>query len=203
MKIGLFGGTFDPIHNGHLWIAKSALESCLLDKVIFIPSGISYMKTDVLDVYHRVNMVKLAISDCPKFYLSTFESSKEKNSYSYETVSEYKEMYPNDELFFIIGFDSLENMIKWKNPDIIFEKSTVLVALRGDADEGKANNLIASYIEKFNAKIVMIKCEKIDVSSTQIRHDIKNGLDVRSFLPTKVYDYIYRNVLYKEPENER
>ncbi|MCR4933760.1 MAG: nicotinate-nucleotide adenylyltransferase [Lachnospiraceae bacterium] len=203
MKIGLFGGTFDPIHNGHLWIAKSALESCLLDKVIFIPSGISYMKNDVLDVYHRVNMVKLAISDCPKFYLSTIESSKEKNSYSYETVSEYKEMYPNDELFFIIGFDSLENMIKWKNPDIIFEKSTVLVALRGDADEGKANNLIASYIEKFNAKIVMIKCEKIDVSSTQIRHDIKTGLDVRSFLPAKVYDYIYKNVLYKEPENER
>ena len=153
MKIGLFGGTFNPIHNGHLWIAKSALESCLLDKVIFIPSGISYMKTDVLDVYHRVNMVKLAISDCPSFYLSTIESSKEKNSYSSETISEYKEMYPNDELFFIIGFDSLENMIKWKNPDIIFDKSTVLVALRGDADEDKANNLIASYIEKFNAKI--------------------------------------------------
>ena len=203
MKIGLFGGTFDPIHNGHLWIAKKAMESCQLDKVIFIPSGISYMKTGVSDAYHRVNMVKLAISDCPKFCLSTIESSKEKNSYSHETVSEFKEMYPNDELFFIIGFDSLENMIKWKNPDIIFEKSTVLVALRGYADEIAAKKLIASYSEKFNAKITMIKCKKIDVSSTQIRHNIKNGIDTGGYLPKKVYDYIYNNLLYKEPMNER
>lgn len=203
MKIGLFGGTFNPIHNGHLWIANKAMETYKLNKVIFIPSGISYMKTGVLDVNHRVNMVNLAISDYPNFYLSTIESSKEKNSYSYETISEYKDKNSNDEIFFIIGYDSLENMIKWKNPDIIFEESTILVALRGDADEDKAKILIASYVEKFDAKILLIKCDKIDVSSTQIRQNIKDGIDVGSFLPAKVYDYILRNALYKEMENER
>ena len=203
MKIGLFGGTFDPIHNGHLWIAKNAYETYSLDKVLFIPSGISYMKSGVLSVSHRVNMVKLAISDYPFFSLSTIESDKNQNSYSYETILELKKENPNDEFFFIIGFDSLKNMVKWKNPEIIFKEVTVLVAIRDDGNIDLIKEYIDEYSKEYGACIKIIQCEKIEVSSTQIRQDIINGNDVSKMLPSKVYNYIIDNRLYKEMANER
>jgi len=203
MKIGVIGGTFDPIHNGHLWIAEQALTTFSLDKILFVPSGISYMKEGVLDVKHRVNMVKIAISDFPNFFLSTIESSKNKNSYTFETINELKELNPKDDIFFIIGFDNLKNMVKWKNPDIIFKEATILVALRGEADISLADEYIVSYKEKYNAKIKIIHCDKIDVSSTRIRQNIKDGINVDSYLPKKVLDYIQKFGLYKEMGNER
>ena len=147
-------------------------------------------------------MVKLAISDFPYFSLSTIESSKFKNSYSFETILELKEMNPDNEYYFIIGLDSLMNITKWKNPDIIFNE-TVILAVRGDSDHLLINKYIDDYSKRFNAKISIINCEKIDVSSTQIRQDIFDGNDITKNVPAKVCDYIKENRLYKEIADER
>ena len=107
MKTGIMGGTFDPIHNGHILIARSAYEKVGLDKVLFMPSGNSYMKKNVLDVSKRVEMVRLAIADFPYFELSSIEAQRQGNTYTYDTLEQLTKQNPKDEYYFIMGADSL------------------------------------------------------------------------------------------------
>ena len=122
-KIGIMGGTFDPIHLGHLALAEKAFQFIPLDFVLFIPTGISYRKKDVTDAVHRKNMCELAIRNTPYFYLSEIEINKKGNTYTYETLQDLKRQYENSELFFIIGADSLFSIETWKCPDLIFQEN--------------------------------------------------------------------------------
>lgn len=136
-QIGIMGGTFNPIHNGHLLIAEKAREQFSLEKVLFMPSGIPYMKDqqEVLPVSARCEMTALAIADHPYFELSTLEAAdaeKGKNTYTFETLQKLHHADPKTEYFFILGADSLYAIEHWKQPARIFEHCTLLVAVRAD-----------------------------------------------------------------------
>ena len=131
-KVGIMGGTFNPIHLGHLIIAEEAFEAYNLDEVLFVPSGISYMKDplEVLDAKKRVHMTGLAIEDNPHFALSTIEIDRDGNSYSYETLETLRKQNPNTEYYFLVGADTLFALETWKHPEILLPSCTILVAVR-------------------------------------------------------------------------
>lgn len=196
-KIGIMGGTFNPIHKGHTMIAEEAYRQYSLDKVIFIPNGNPYLKSGVLSKYIRFEMVKLAISDFPYFDISSIEIDKEGNSYSYETINEIKAT-GNIEIYFIIGADSLLYIENWKCPEEIFNNSIILVAKRPGSNDDDLKSKIAYLQKKYKADIRIINVDKADISSTDIRDKVKNNLPVSDILDTKVYDYIIEKGLYKE-----
>ena len=198
MKICISGGTFDPIHNGHIEIAKIALSQFDLDKVIFMPTGNSYMKSDVTPSIHRYNMLKLAIEGIEKFEISDLEIKRAGYTYTKDTVAYFKENYPNDELYFLIGTDTLFMLEKWYKPEYLFNNLIFIVAKRVDADSvAKANELK----EKYNADIRFMHNDVIDISSTEIRDEFENNSyeEFKNiYFDKKVFEYIKENHLYKE-----
>lgn len=198
-KIGIMGGTFDPIHNGHIAIAKRAYEQFGLDKVLFIPSGISYLKKDknVSSSDIRFKMVELSIMDYPYFEASTIEIERAGDTYTFETLQELKSLYPDSMLYFILGADSLLYIDKWYKPEIIFENCTLICAVRDDADinviKAKGREL-----EKSGARILYLDIEAIDISSTKIREAVKLNNSISSFVPKSVEEYILQEHLYED-----
>lgn len=201
-RIGVFGGTFNPIHNGHIYLAKSAYKHLNLDKVLVIPSGFSYQKSEekVASKDIRANMVKLAIKDCPYLEYSDIEVRKEGNSYTFETILELKEKYKNSILYLIIGADTLFNIESWKNPEILLSNCILGVMLRDDHNKSEIIKMCNYLNDKYNAETEFIDVEKIDISSTKIRESIKFGAftNCSNELPVKVYNYIIDNGLYKD-----
>ena len=201
-KIGVFGGTFNPIHNGHIYLAKSAYKLLNLDKVLVIPSGFSYQKSgeNVLSKNIRADMVKLATKDYPYLEYSDIEVKKEGNSYTYSTILELKEEYEAAKLYLIIGADILFNLESWKNPEILLSNCILGVMLRDDHNKSEIIKMCNYLNEKYNAETEFIDVEKIDISSTKIRKSIKCGAFTNSAneLPVKVYNYIIDNGLYKD-----
>lgn len=196
-RIGIYGGTFNPIHNGHLIAAQNALEQFALDTVLFVPSNISYLKNNVTKSIHRVKMTELAISNNPAFLLSTVEIERGGNSYTYQTLEKLSQLYPNDELFFIVGADSFDYIDTWKCPDVIFKKASLIVAKREGFDESSLDSTKNMLTAKYNAKIYMLSERHFDISSSEIRNRVKNGLIIDYFVPQCVKDYIITNNLYK------
>lgn len=195
-KIGLFGGTFDPPHKGHIALAKAALINFSLDKIIFIPAGNPPHKTgkNVSDKTHRFEMVKLAIKNESDFLISDFDIKNEKPNYSYLTIEHFKKDYPDDEIFFIIGADSYRDFPKWKNYPDILSICTFLVLNRNDADLGE-------YFKKYREISPRHQALFLDefshsVSSTELREKIALGKDCKDLLPDGVYEYIKKNNLY-------
>lgn len=194
MKTAIFGGTFNPIHNGHLHIAESALDEFGLDKAIFIPTGISYMKQGVLSSYHRLNMTRLATEGNNRFEVSDIEVKRKGYTYTKDTVKYFKDNFHEYELYFVIGTDTLFMLEKWKEPEVIFDNMIILVADRQNNNSiEKANELK----KKYNAKIEFMNCSFWDISSSMIRSNIyKKEGNVSGLLPEKVYNYICENNLY-------
>lgn len=199
-KTGIMGGTFNPIHIGHLLLAESARDSFALDEILFIPSGCSYMKNaeEVADKRMRLEMTRLAIADNPFFTLSETETVREGSSYTCDTLSLLKAQEPDTEFFFIVGADSLFSMESWKNPGSIFSLCTVLAAVRDGKDQ-EALGVQIQYLErKFGAHIEQIRFQEIAVSSTDIRRRISRNQSVRYMVPDRVISYIEAHHLYAE-----
>lgn len=186
-RIGIMGGTFNPIHLGHLMIAEKAYEDLSLDQVLFIPSGNSYMKDsrEILDSRIRMAMVQEAISDNPHFALSDIEVNKTGNSYSCETIADLKKLHPNDDFFFLVGADSLFMMEEWYQPEKIFQEVTVAVAVREGHPEGELDDQIQYLKKKYDCEILKLTCRNVDISSTQIRTLLKDGKSIRYLLHHK------------------
>ncbi len=197
-KVCIYGGTFSPIHNGHLLIATYACEELKLDRMIFVPSNISYLKNNVLAASHRLKMTELAIDNHEKFALSSIEIDRGGNSYSYETIEYFKNEYPEADLFFLVGADSYLYMENWIHPELIFSKATVVVALRDESDEKSLFEKSGAYLEKFNAKTIFLKPRRFDYSSSEIRSRVNTGLNIDLFVPNSVSKYIKDNNLYIE-----
>ncbi|MDD6492758.1 MAG: nicotinate-nucleotide adenylyltransferase [Firmicutes bacterium] len=197
-KIGIMGGTFNPIHNGHLMLAEAARETFELDQVLFIPSGISYMKNvaDILDGRHRAEMIALAIKENPYFALSMIEIDREGPTYTFETLQELKKDYPKDQFYFIMGADSLLTLETWKKPEFIMQNCTLVVAVRGTGTEEKIEKLAANLIYEYQADIKILPARFIDISSSEIRTRIKEKQSIRYMLPESVLSYIEENKLY-------
>lgn len=197
MKTCIFGGTFDPIHKGHINIAKNALSELDLDRVIFMPTGNSYMKSDVTPSFHRLNMLKLAVEGKDKFEYSDLEVKREGYTYTRDTVKYFKENYPGEEFYFLIGTDTLFMIEKWLEPQYLFDNLIFLVADRNDEE---SSNKAKELNEKFNADIRFLNCAFLDISSSFIRNSIEEKgyeVDLSDILDKNVFDYIAENHLYK------
>ncbi len=201
-RVGIMGGTFDPVHNGHLIIAEMALENFELDEILFVPSGIPWLKdvSKVLNKKTRVSLTGIAIEDNPNFALSTIEIDREGNSYSYETVEELKKSNPDTDYYFIMGADSLFDVEIWKNPEILMKNCTLLVAVRDDYDQQQMRDRVSYLVHKYQAKIELLATPRVDISSTMIRERIAAGKCVRYMLPDPVIEYIKKMQLYQNTD---
>lgn len=200
MKIGIMGGTFDPIHIGHLLLGEFAYENFHLDEIWFLPNGNPPHKTtdeSGVSLDDRIEMVKLATDDVPYFRMDLYEASSKKHSYTYSTMRALREMYPEHEFFFILGADSLFSIEQWKNFREIFPSCTILAAMRDDKDTESMQAQIRYLNEKYGADIRLLQAPLVEISSTTIRRRAEKGLSIRYMVPDVVSEYIQSNALYK------
>ena len=200
--IGILGGTFNPIHNQHLLLAKKAYELFQPDKILLIPSGISYLKegTNVLPADKRYEMCRLAVNDIPYIELSDIELKRKGNSYTCDTLKELSLQYPDAEFYYIIGADTLFMLENWRNPEYIFSNCILTVASRIDRNNYTDEELkqkITYYEKRYDARIRVLEINISDLSSSMIRQAAAKGEDIRSFVPEAVADYIIKNGLYR------
>jgi nicotinate-nucleotide adenylyltransferase len=186
MRLALYGGTFDPVHTGHLIIASDALEKLQLDRLIFIPAAISPHKQHTAPVAPemRMEMVRAAISGEPQFEVSDIELRRAAPSYSIDTVLHFRERFPDAELFYIIGEDNLRELHTWRRIDELKRLARLAVARR-------------------NTEVTMqhdhpVLDRQIDISASEIRARVANGRPIRYLVPDAVLAIIEKNQLYKE-----
>lgn len=199
MKIGIFGGSFNPVHFGHLLIAKNALKQMNLDKVIFVPLKYPAHKNinELMDDNHRFNMLTLAIDKISNFEVSRYELDKDSTSYTYETLEFFNNIYINDEIYFILGMDSYHNLKNWKKPNIIFKLATLLVINRDFTSYQQIYDITKEYKKSYPMlKVEFIRMNNINISSTFIRDQIKNGESIKNFTPESVIHYIDKHKIY-------
>lgn len=199
-KIGIMGGTFNPIHNGHLAIAKAAYEQFSLERVLFLPSKKPPHKKNqkIAGNKERMDMVSLAIEPYPFFEISDDEMEREGYSYTSDTLEHFSEKYPGYELCFIIGADSLHYIEDWHNPKKIFNQSRLLCAPRYPTTPKEDYSCRNELKETYQARIDFIEMKPMLISSTDILKNISEGKDVKELLPEAVCAYIKQNHLYQK-----
>lgn len=197
-KYGIFGGSFNPIHYGHLMICEYIKEEMGLDKVIFIPTGNPPHKELEVSAEDRYEMVRLAISPNPDFEISDIETTRVKKSYTVDTIRELKKIYKEEKLYFLIGLDSLFQLKTWMKIGDLSQEIEFVVALRpGYLDKEEINKEIDFLRENFGTKINLIKTPLYEISSTDLRDRIREGKSLRYLIPKKVLDYIEESGFYK------
>lgn len=203
-KIGILGGTFNPIHNGHLSLGECALNQLNLDEIWFMPSGQTNLKKGlyVLPGSDRAALILHAIEGKEKFHFSDLELKRPGTTYTYETLSELKIMYPEYEFYFILGADCLFSIERWMEPAIIMSQAVLVSAVRGEADKASLEKQ-AEYLEsKFNAKIKLLDFNKDDVSSSEIRNRIVHGKSIEHLVPPSVAKYIQTHYCYQRMDQQ-
>jgi len=191
VKVCLFGGTFDPPHIGHLLIAQTVCEAESFDKMMFVPAYMPPHKADVTPINHRLKMLELAVEGNPNFEISDIEIKRGGVSYSIETIQSIKnEMnLSKDNLFYLIGSDSLSEFHTWKDPENILESCNLIVAIR----PGFRPSDIPSWILH---RIQFANIPRFEISSTQIRHRWVENKTIRYMVTLPVWDYIEKNKLF-------
>lgn len=187
--LGLLGGTFDPPHNGHLALARAALEELGLAKIIFIPANIPPHKTGkkISSMEHRMAMLKLAIGKESQFEISDIEFRREGPSYTIDTIKRLKEIYKGEELVFLLGLDNVGELDDWFHPEMIFDEVAVAAVNRpGFVPSGK-----------FAGRVRYFDMTPVDISSSEIRERINSGQAITGLLPAEVENYVINNRLYK------
>lgn len=197
-KVGIMGGTFNPVHYGHLFLAEQAYEQLGLDKCLFMPSKNPPHKKgqEITSGEHRLNMVRLAVLSNPHFEASTTELDREGMTYTADTLKLLTAEHPDTEYYFIVGADSLLQMTQWREPQTVFRLSTIAVAGRNHLPEDILDQQIKGLTEEFGAKITYLQMPDIEISSADIRERIANGKTIRYYLPEQVMDYIIYHGLF-------
>lgn len=196
-KIGVLGGTFNPIHIGHLHIGQLALNKFDLDMVVFIPAGIVPHKnnSDILLKEHRLKLTEVSIEDNPKFLCWDTEINREKVTYTIDTLREFRKKLGTDvEIYYIIGFDVLNSIHTWQEVERIHEFSKIIAFSR--TEDIDVNSKVMELKSKYNLDILIGKIKNLDISSTDIRESIKLKEDMRYLLHPLAYKYIKENDLY-------
>jgi nicotinate-nucleotide adenylyltransferase len=193
MKIGVFGGTFNPPHLGHLIVAESARESLNLDKVLFIPCASSPHKSSgsLVDADCRLEMVKLATSGNTRFEASDIEIERGGRSYTVDTLRALTVLYPHAELYLLIGIDNLLELHTWKEPEEIFGLTEVVAINRPGFDP-------ASVRKDYLRRVTFLRYPSIDISSSEIRRKAKMGKSIKYLVPSAVESYILKHGAYRE-----
>ena len=200
MKIGIMGGTFNPIHNGHLIIAEQARQEYQLDLVLFIPAGVPPHKRQdsILQSSLRCEMVQCAIQSNPNFKLDTREVDSQEISYTYLTLGSLSEQYPDAKLYFIMGEDSIYAVSSWRRPQDIFTLATILVATRNDSSNiSRMESQICKITKQYSCSLELIHSPSVMISSSDIRSRVANNQSIRYLVPDSVAQYINDHDLYK------
>ncbi len=189
MRIGIFGGCFNPPHKMHFKIAEELIEKKYLDKVIFVPTGNFYKKKDLIEGSKRVDMIRILIRNKKDLDVSLYEVQNISNTA--KTLDYFKRIYPDDEIYFICGCDNLEELDTWNNYKYILDTYRILVIKRDDID-------IDKLLDKYKSKnIIVTDVVEEDVSSTKVRELIREkSLEVFKYIDKKIYKYIMQNELY-------
>ena len=200
MKTGIFGGTFNPVHKGHIMLAEYCMESVGLDRIIMIPTAVPPHKisNNLASENDRLNMCKLACRGKENFFVSDIEIKRQGKSYTYETLTQLKEIYPDDHLYTIMGADMFLTLDRWKNPEIIFEKSSIITIPRDEENKHELENFYNKVLKAMGASSVILPNPVMSVSSTFIRENLDNFNLISDMLDKGVYDYIIKNNLYRK-----
>jgi nicotinate-nucleotide adenylyltransferase len=184
LRLGIYGGTFDPVHHGHLLLARDALEQLRLDAVLFVPCGQSPLKTRkprAADA-RRLAMLRLALKNNPRFWLTRCELDRPAPSYAYDTALEIREAFPRAELFWLIGADQLATLDQWHRPDDLRRLVTFVFLPRGETPP--------------HTVLSLPQPRRVDISATEIRHRVKSRLPIDHLVPAPIAAYIKRHGLY-------
>lgn len=194
-KIGIYGGSFSPPHNGHISAARQFMDELSLDELLIMPSHISPHKaTDpTLTSRHRYEMAKIAFKDLPHVTVSDYEIQKGDVSYTANTLSHFSK---EGELYFLCGTDMFLTLSRWYRPDIIFANATIVLASRENGKEQEILSAKEAYEKDFGARIIILNNEVLEISSTEVRNTLKQGRDVSRYLSHNVEVYIREHNLY-------
>ncbi len=197
-KVGILGGTFDPIHTGHLILAEAAYESFSLDYVLIMPNGNPPHKAGQVNatMEQRTRMVELAVADNPHLKVSDFEKTPQDYHYTYETLEFLKKEHPDTDYYFILGADSLVHFYTWMEPRRICEACSILAATRDHMESEELTARIQELSRVFGAHIYPMETPNIDISSNMIRERVRTGRSIRYYVPEAVEEYIYKKGLY-------
>lgn len=199
-KIGIMGGTFNPIHNGHLIVTEDVRVKCGLDLVLFITSGQPPHKPDseVIDANHRYEMVRRAVSSNPFFEASRIEIDRSGYTYTVNTLQQLKKEYGvGTDFYFIIGADIIPELVTWREHEKVFQLCEFIAILRPGHDWPVLNAQIKDNEEKYGVRIHPVDSHLVDISSTDIRERCKRGETIKYLVPDEVEEYIMAKGLYK------
>ena len=201
MKIGVLGGTFDPVHNGHLAIAEEARSYLNLNEVIFLPAGQPWMKSDrsISPARHRTAMIALALQSRPYFKTSTIEIEHQGPSYSVNSIAELKAqaVEPTD-WYFILGWDNLAKIPQWKEPAKLIEMCFLAAVPRPGYERPNMKKLEAA-LPGISKKVILMDKPRLEISATDIRNRVAQGIPISGLVPEAVEKYIKENGLYRKP----
>ncbi|MBI3608753.1 MAG: nicotinate (nicotinamide) nucleotide adenylyltransferase [Nitrospirae bacterium] len=217
LRIGVFGGTFNPIHVCHLRIAARVQALVTLDLVVFVPASVPphKAKEDLAPAHHRLEMTRLAVAGWPGFEVDDLELKRPGPSYSADTMEEFRRRHPADELYFLMGIEMFIDLETWREPHRLLAASRVVVTARAGRRFAELTGLPwiggtpREVLERFDAvpgesaldlgptaRVVLVKPEPCEISSTQIRLDLATGRSVKKVLPAPVHSYILKQKLY-------
>lgn len=202
MRLGIFGGTFDPIHNAHLTVAEHVRTGMCLDRVLFVPAGQPWFKEGqtVTDAMHRLEMTGLAIVDNPHFAVSDMEVHRDGPTYTIDTLTELRsDMGEGVEFYFILGIDALNELHRWRRPHDVLDLATLVGVTRPGA-ETVDRAALDSIREGASDEVVIVDGPLIDISAAAVRHRMTKGLSVHGMVPKAVEEYAERHGLYEERE---
>ena len=198
MRLGVFGGTFDPIHLGHLIIAQEILDRGVVDRVLFVPAGNPWMKSAqaISPAEHRLAMVPLAIESNPEFLMSDLEIKRTGPTYTTDTLEQLSNLCgKSTKLFLVVGSDTLADLAKWNTPHRLLDLSTVVLVNRAGVKPINAASL-EPFGEAGTERLICLETPPIAISSTDIRQRVAEGRSIRYLVPAPVEDYIIQHELY-------
>lgn len=214
-RIGLFGGTFNPVHMGHLKAAGEVLQRFSLERILFIPSHIPPHKVsrEIASSFHRMKMVELALRGYPQFVASGVEVEREGTSYSVVTLGKIRSMFPGARIFFILGIDAFQEIETWRDYESVLEQCLFIVMTRPSYNLSEAKNVLHGRYKDtilevagsepvseeifLTRRIFLLPIEALDISSSDIRRRIREGKSVAGLVPGAVEEYMKKNHLYR------
>jgi nicotinate-nucleotide adenylyltransferase len=210
VRLGIFGGTFDPPHVGHLLAASDAIEHLTLDRLVFVPTAVQPLKAGraTVSAAHRLAMVRLAAGADPRLETDSVEVDREGLSYTVDTLREFARRYPSAERYFLVGADVLASFAQWRDPQTVLDLATLAVLTRradaGDDVAGEAMRVdeqrhhVASRLsDELARRSTLVPTRRIDISSTEIRDRVRSGRSIHGFVTDTVGEYIEANGLYR------
>jgi len=197
-RVGVLGGTFDPVHWGHLLLAEQARDQLCLDRLLFVPAGLPWRKLDrpISPVWQRVEMVRLALEGSP-FELSLLEAERPGPSYTADTLEQLRALMPAADLYFVMGHDALLDLPEWHRAEDIVELAWLAVARRPDRSGEEALAQVARRLPRVRERVVWLEMPLLGISGSDIRRRVREGRSIRYLVPAAVEDYIHRHGLYR------